>query len=196
MSAAVVAVVGAATALLAATIAVTQRDIKRVLAYSTISQLGYMFMAVGAAGYVAGMFHLLTHAFFKALLFLGAGSVIHAMAGEQDMRKMGGSARRCRSPSSPWWSAWLAIAGIPIFSGFWSKDEILAVLYQRGGWWIALWALGLLTAAITGFYMSRMIYLTFFGEPRWGEGVRAPRVAGDDDAAAARPRRAVGGRRG
>ena len=172
VSAAVVAVVGAATALLAATIAITQRDIKRVLAYSTVSQLGYMFMAVGAAGYVAGMFHLLTHAFFKALLFLGAGSVIHAMAGEQDMRKMGGLRKAMPVTFVTMVVAWLSIAGIPFFSGFWSKDEILAVLYQRGGWWIGLWALGLVTAAITGFYMSRMIYLTFFGEPRWDEGVR------------------------
>ncbi len=172
VSAAVVAVVGAATALLAATIAITQRDIKRVLAYSTVSQLGYMFMAVGAAGYVAGMFHLLTHAFFKALLFLGAGSVIHAMAGEQDMRKMGGLRKAMPVTFVTMVVAWLSIAGVPFFSGFWSKDEILAVLYQRGGWWIGLWALGLVTAAITGFYMSRMIYLTFFGEPRWDEGVR------------------------
>ncbi|MET0831546.1 MAG: NADH-quinone oxidoreductase subunit L [Acidimicrobiia bacterium] len=172
VSAAVVAVVGAATALLAATIAVTQRDIKRVLAYSTVSQLGYMFMAVGAAGYVAGMFHLLTHAFFKALLFLGAGSVIHAMAGEQDMRKMGGLRKVMPVTFVTMVVAWLSIAGVPFFSGFWSKDEILAVLYQRGGWWIGLWALGLVTAAITGFYMSRMIYLTFFGEPRWDEDVR------------------------
>ncbi len=172
VSAAVVAVVGAATALLAAAIAVTQRDIKRVLAYSTVSQLGYMFMAVGAAGYVAGMFHLLTHAFFKALLFLGAGSVIHAMAGEQDMRKMGGLRKAMPVTFVTMVVAWLSIAGVPFFSGFWSKDEILAILYQRGGWWIGLWALGLVTAAITGFYMSRMIYLTFFGEPRWDEGVR------------------------
>jgi NADH-quinone oxidoreductase subunit L len=169
-SAAVVALVGAATALLAATIAVAQRDIKRVLAYSTVSQLGYMFMAVGAAGYVAGLFHLLTHAFFKALLFLGAGSVIHAMAGEQDMRKMGGLRRSMPVTFVTMVVAWLSIAGIPIFSGFWSKDEILAVVYGRGGAWIGLWAVGLVTAAITAFYMSRMIYLTFFGTPRWDDG--------------------------
>jgi NADH-quinone oxidoreductase subunit L len=166
----VVALVGAATALLAATIAVAQRDIKRVLAYSTVSQLGYMFMAVGAAGYVAGLFHLLTHAFFKALLFLGAGSVIHAMAGEQDMRKMGGLRRSMPVTFVTMVVAWLSISGIPIFSGFWSKDEILAVVYGRGGAWIGLWAVGLVTAAITAFYMSRMIYLTFFGAPRWDDG--------------------------
>ena len=170
VSAAVVAVVGAATALLAATIAVAQRDIKRVLAYSTVSQLGYMFMAVGAAGYVAGMFHLLTHAFFKALLFLGAGSVIHAMAGEQDMRKMGGLRRAMPVTFVTMVVGWLAIAGIPFFSGFWSKDEILGIVYGRGGWWLGLYGIGLVTAALTAFYMSRMIYLTFLGAPRWDEG--------------------------
>ncbi|MGI8823311.1 MAG: NADH-quinone oxidoreductase subunit L [Acidimicrobiia bacterium] len=171
VSAATVAVVGAATALIAATIAIAQRDIKRVLAYSTISQLGYMFMAVGAAAYVAGVFHLLTHAFFKALLFLGAGSVIHAVAGEQDMAKMGGLRRVMPVTFVTMVVAWLAISGIPIFAGFWSKDEILAVLFGRGGWWLALWAVGLVTAALTAFYMSRMIYLTFFGRPRWDDGV-------------------------
>jgi len=171
VSAAIVAVVGAATALMAATIAIAQRDIKRVLAYSTISQLGYMFMAVGAAAYVAGVFHLLTHAFFKALLFLGAGSVIHAVAGEQDMARMGGLRRVMPVTFVTMVVAWLAISGIPIFAGFWSKDEILAVLFGRGGWWLALWAVGLVTAALTAFYMSRMIYLTFFGQPRWDDGV-------------------------
>jgi len=171
VSAAIVAVVGAATALMAATIAIAQRDIKRVLAYSTISQLGYMFMAVCAAAYVAGVFHLLTHAFFKALLFLGAGSVIHAVAGEQDMARMGGLRRVMPVTFVTMVVAWLAISGIPIFAGFWSKDEILAVLFGRGGWWLALWAVGLVTAALTAFYMSRMIYLTFFGQPRWDDGV-------------------------
>jgi len=171
VSAGVVAVVGAATAFYAATVALGQRDIKRVLAYSTISQLGYMFMAVGAAAYVAGLFHLLTHAFFKALLFLGAGSVIHALGGEQDMRRMGGLARRMPLTFGTMLVAWLAISGIPPFSGFWSKDEILAALFQRGGLWTVLWGVGLVTALITAYYMSRLMYLTFFGERHWSEGV-------------------------
>ena len=169
-SAAVVAVVGMGTALYAATIAVAQHDVKRVLAYSTISQLGYMFAAVGAGAYVAGMFHLTTHAFFKALLFLGAGAVIHSLAGEQDMRRMGGLWRKLPVTTVTMVVAWLAISGIPPFSGFWSKDEILATIFERGGLWRVIWALGLLTALITAFYMTRMIYLTFFGERRWPEG--------------------------
>jgi len=144
--------------------------VKRVFSYSTISQLGYMFAAVGAGAYVAGMFHLTTHAFFKALLFLGAGAVIHALAGEQDMRRMGGLWRRLPVTSATMVVAWLAISGIPPFSGFWSKDEILATIFERGGLWRVIWALGLLTALITAFYMTRMIYLTFFGERRWPEG--------------------------
>ena len=178
-SAAVVAAVGIGTALYAATIAVAQHDIKRVLAYSTISQLGYMFAGVGAGAYVAGMFHLTTHAFFKALLFLGAGAVIHALAGEQDMRRMGGLWRKLPVTALTMGVAWLAISGIPPLSGFWSKDEVLATLFERGGAWRVIWALGLLTALLTAFYMSRMIYLTFFGEPRWAEGAHpheAPRV--------------------
>ncbi len=171
VSAGIVATVGAATALYAATIALGQRDIKRVLAYSTISQLGYMFMAVGAAAYVAGIFHLMTHAFFKALLFLGAGSVIHALSGEQDLRRMGGLARLMPLTFGTMAVAWLAISGIPPFSGFWSKDEILAAVFQRGGLWTVLWAVGLATALITAFYMSRLMYLTFFGDRRWSEGV-------------------------
>jgi len=169
-SGAAVAIVGIGTALYAATIAVAQHDVKRVLAYSTISQLGYMFAAVGAGAYVAGMFHLTTHAFFKALLFLGAGAVIHALAGEQDMRRMGGLWRQLPVTTATMVVAWLAIAGIPPFSGFWSKDEILATLFERGGAWRVIWALGLLTALITAFYMTRMIYLTLFGERRWSEG--------------------------
>jgi NADH-quinone oxidoreductase subunit L len=178
-SAAVVAGVGIGTALYAATIAVAQHDIKRVLAYSTISQLGYMFAGVGAGAYVAGMFHLTTHAFFKALLFLGAGAVIHALAGEQDMRRMGGLWRKLPVTALTMGVAWLAISGIPPLSGFWSKDEILATLFERGGAWRVIWALGLLTALLTAFYMSRMIYLTFFGQPRWADGAHpheAPRV--------------------
>jgi NADH-quinone oxidoreductase subunit L len=167
----VVATVGALTALFAATIAIGQRDIKRVLAYSTISQLGYMFMGVGVLGLVGGVFHLVTHAFFKALLFLGAGSVIHAMAGEQDMAKMGGL--RKKVPVTFWTMliAWLAISGIFPLSGFWSKDEILAIVFNRGGGYYVLWAVGILTAGLTAFYMSRMMFLTFWGAPRWDDGV-------------------------
>ena len=171
VAAATVAIVGAATALYAATIAIAQRDIKRVLAYSTISQLGYMFMGVGAAAYAAGVFHLMTHAFFKALLFLGAGSVIHGMADEQDMHKMGGLARRMPVTFATMAIAWLAISGIPPLAGFWSKDEILAAVFERGGSWQILWGVGLVTALLTAFYMTRMMWLTFFGEPRWDAGV-------------------------
>ncbi len=172
IAAATVAVVGAATALFAATVAIAQRDIKRVLAYSTISQLGYMFMAVGAAAYVAGVFHLMTHAFFKALLFLGAGSVIHGMADEQDMHKMGGLARKMPLTFATMAIAWLAISGIPPFAGFWSKDEILGAVFERGGLWQVLWVVGIITAFLTAFYMTRLMWLTFFGRPRWAEGVQ------------------------
>ena len=170
VAAGTVATVGALTALFAATIAIGQRDIKRVLAYSTISQLGYMFMAVGVGAYVAGLFHLMTHAFFKALLFLGAGSVIHALRDEQDMSRMGGLRSIMPRTFATMAIAWLAISGIPPLSGFWSKDEILAVTFNRGGWFVALWAMGILTAAITAFYMSRLMFLTFWGQPRWSEG--------------------------
>ncbi len=175
----VVATVGAVTALFAATIAIGQRDIKRVLAYSTISQLGYMFMAVGIAGYVAGLFHLVTHAVFKALLFLGAGSVIHAMDGEQDMNKMGGLRARMPITHLTMVVATLSIAGIPPLAGFWSKDEILAVLFAKGGYFIALWAVGLVTALLTAFYMARQYFLVFGGAPRWKDGVQpheSPRI--------------------
>jgi NADH-quinone oxidoreductase subunit L len=170
-SAGTVATVGALTALFAATIAVGQRDIKRVLAYSTISQLGYMFIGVGVGAYVAGIFHLMTHAFFKALLFLGAGSVIHALAGEQDMAKMGGLRKVMPATFATMTVAWLAISGLPPLAGFWSKDEILAATFDRGGWFIALWAVGLVTAGLTAFYMSRMMFLTFWTSPRWDDGV-------------------------
>ena len=171
-SAAVVATVGTLTALYAATIAIGQKDIKRVLAYSTISQLGYMFMGVGVAAYTAGVFHLMTHAFFKALLFLGAGSVIHAMSDEQNMEKMGGLRKVMPRTFATMAIAWLAISGIPPFSGFWSKDEILAVTFGRGGWFVVLWAIGLLTAGLTAFYMSRLLFMTFYGEARWDKGVK------------------------
>jgi len=179
ISAGTVATVGAVTALYAATIAIGQRDIKRVLAYSTISQLGYMFLAVGVGAYVAGIFHLMTHAFFKALLFLGAGSVIHALAGEQDMRRMGGLRKVMPVTFATMTVAWLAISGLPPLAGFWSKDEILAVTFERGGWFVLLWVMGIATAVLTAFYMSRMMFLTFWTEPRWDDGVQpheSPRV--------------------
>ena len=171
-SSGVVATVGALTALLAATIAIGQRDIKRVLAYSTISQLGYMVLAVGVTAYTAGMFHLMTHAFFKALLFLGAGSVIHAMANEQNMDKMGGLRRAMPWTFGTMVVAWLAISGVFPFSGFWSKDEILASTFAQGGFYYLLFAIGLLTAVLTAFYMTRLMVLTFWGAPRWDDGVQ------------------------
>ena len=162
----VVAVVGAATALFAATIGLVQNDIKRVLAYSTVSQLGYMFLGCGVAAYSAAIFHLMTHAFFKALLFLAAGSVIHGLGGEQDMRKMGGL--RKRMPVTYWTmtAAVLAIAGFPFFSAFFSKDAILYAAFVSGGLGKVLWFVGLVTAALTAFYMFRLWYLTFWGEMR------------------------------
>jgi NADH-quinone oxidoreductase subunit L len=160
----IVATVGAVTAVFAATIAVTQNDIKRVLAYSTISQLGYMFVGVGVGAYAAGIFHLMTHAFFKACLFLGAGSVIHAMGGEQDMRRMGGLRRKLPITFWTFLAATLAICGVPPFAGFMSKDEIIWSAFEHGHPWI--WALLWVGAGITAFYMFRQVYLTFFGEFR------------------------------
>ena len=160
----VVATIGALTAFFAATIAIVQPDIKKVLAYSTISQLGYMFLGVGSGAFAAGIFHVMTHAFFKGLLFLCAGSVIHAMGGEQDMTKMG--ALRKHLPITFWTMliATLAISAVPGFSGYFSKDLILEGAYESGHIW--LWGLGVLTAGITGFYMFRLIFMTFFGESR------------------------------
>ncbi len=166
-----VAVIGTATALWAATIALAQRDIKKVLAYSTVSQLGYMFLAVGSTAYVAGIFHLMTHAFFKALLFLGAGSVIHAMSDEQDMHKMGGLFKKMPTTAITMGIATLAIAGIPPLAGFWSKDEILASAFDRGGVFSILFVIALITSLLTAFYMVRQWVLVFLGEPRWDEGV-------------------------
>jgi NADH-quinone oxidoreductase subunit L len=166
----VVACIGAATALLAATIGIVQHDIKRVLAYSTVSQLGYMFMACGIGAYSAGIFHLMTHAFFKALLFLAAGSVIHALGGEQDMRLMGGL--RKKIPITFWTmtAAVFAISGIWPFSGFFSKDEILYQTFiSPNPLAKLLWFVGLLTAGLTSFYMFRLWFKTFFGEPRFNE---------------------------
>ncbi len=169
-SLAIVATVGALTALFAATLAIGQRDIKRVLAYSTISQLGYMIMAVGLTAFTAGIFHLMTHAFFKALLFLGAGSVIHAMSNEQDMWKMGGLRKFMPITFATMAIGWLAISGLFPLSGFWSKDEILAAAFTKGGFFTILWVIGVITAMLTAFYMTRLIILTFFGDERWNEG--------------------------
>ena len=162
----VIAVVGTVTALLAATVAITQTDIKRVLAYSTVSQLGYMFLAMGVGAFGAGVFHVMTHAFFKALLFLGSGSVILAVHHEQDMRKMGALKNKLPITYITMLLGTLAISGIPFFSGFFSKDEILWKAYSSplGNPW--LWGVGFLTAGLTAFYMFRMIYLTFHGESR------------------------------
>jgi NADH-quinone oxidoreductase subunit L len=162
-----IAIIGAVTALFAATIAVAQNDIKKVLAYSTVSQLGYMFLAVGSGVYVAAIFHMVTHAFFKALLFLGSGSVIHGMDDEQDMRKMGGLQKLMPITAFTFIFGWLAIAGVPPFAGFWSKDEILLSAWNKGGIGYVLWGIGLVTALLTAFYMSRQVFMTFYGEPRW-----------------------------
>ncbi|MGE4351108.1 MAG: NADH-quinone oxidoreductase subunit L, partial [Bdellovibrionales bacterium] len=167
-----VAMVGAVTAFAAATIGMTQFDIKRVIAYSTMSQLGYMFFAAGVSAYGASIFHLMTHAFFKALLFLAAGSVIHAMGGEQDMRKMGGLWRKIPVTYALMWIGSLALAGIGIeglfgFAGFYSKDMILEAAFARGTWYgSTAYALGLMAAFMTAFYSWRLIVLTFHGAPR------------------------------
>jgi len=166
----VVATIGCATALFAATIGLVQTDIKKVLAYSTVSQLGYMFLACGVGAFGAGIFHLMTHAFFKALLFLAAGSVIHAMGGEQDMRHMGGLRSKIKYTFVTMLIATLAIAGIPPLAGFFSKDSILfSALTVGGNGGKALYGVGLLTALLTSFYMFRLIYLTFYGNPRYDE---------------------------
>ena len=161
-----IAWIGALTAFFAATIAVAQNDIKKVLAYSTVSQLGYMFLAVGTGAYVAAIFHMVTHAFFKALLFLGSGSVIHGMHDEQDMRKMGGLRKFMPITAATFIVGWLAIAGVPPFAGFWSKDEILLAAYDVHP---VLWVVGLVTAFLTAFYMSRQVFMVFFGKPSWEE---------------------------
>jgi len=179
-----VAVIGTLTSFFAATIGITQNDIKRVLAYSTVSQLGYMFMAAGVAAYSAAVFHLMTHAFFKALLFLGAGSVIHGCSGEQDMRRMGGLKKYM-----PWtyWTmlaATLAISGIPPFAGFFSKDEILWEAFSSPYGSKIFWALGAITAFMTSFYMFRLLFMTFHGEYRGAPAAAAAGhgAHGQDDA--------------
>jgi NADH-quinone oxidoreductase subunit L len=159
----VVAVIGAFTAILAATIALVQNDIKRVLAYSTVSQLGYMFLACGVGAFAAGVFHLMTHAFFKALLFLGSGSVIHGMSGEQDMREMGGLRTRMPWTHRTMLIACFAIAGIPPLAGFFSKDEILWSAFRIGGYGRVVWAIGFVVAGLTAFYMFRLYHRTFSG---------------------------------
>jgi NADH-quinone oxidoreductase subunit L len=161
----IIAWVGAITALFAATIAVAQTDIKKVLAYSTVSQLGYMFLAVGSGAFVAAIFHMVTHAFFKGLMFLGSGSVIHGMHDEQDMRRMGALRKFMPVTAATFIVGWLAIAGVPPFAGFWSKDEILLfTLAERGP---ILYVIGLVTAVLTAFYMTRQVIMVFFGEATW-----------------------------
>src|SRR6516164_11713136 len=167
-----VAIIGALTAIFAATIALVQNDIKRVLAYSTISQLGYMFLALGVGAFAAGVFHVFTHAFFKAVLFLGAGSVIHALSGQQDMQHMGGLQGKIKTTFATMLVGTLAIAGIPGFAGFFSKDAILWETWSReAGAYRYLWYIAFLTALMTSFYMFRLIYLTFFGKPRMSHEV-------------------------
>ncbi|MEE2775538.1 MAG: NADH-quinone oxidoreductase subunit L [Acidobacteriota bacterium] len=165
-----VAIIGCATAIMAATIGMAQTDIKKVLAYSTVSQLGYMFLACGVGAYIAAIFHVFTHAFFKALLFLGSGSVIHAMGGEQDMRHMGGLRKYMPVTYKTFLVGTIAIAGIPPLAGFFSKDEILAATFLEHRY--ILWGIGIFTAGLTAMYMFRVVYLTFFGEFRGTEEQR------------------------
>ena len=162
----IVAVIGALTAIWAASIGLVQNDIKRVLAYSTVSQLGYMFLACGVGAFAAGIFHVMTHAFFKALLFLGSGSVIHAMSGEQDMRRMGGLSGKIHTTYYTMLAATLAISGIPPLAGFFSKDEILFNAFAGRYPQKVLWAIGLVTAGMTAFYMFRLLFMTFWGPSR------------------------------
>jgi len=172
----IIAIVGAATALYAATVAVSQNDIKKVLAYSTVSQLGYMFLAVGSGAYTAAIFHMVTHAFFKALLFLGSGSVIHGMHHEQDMRRMGALRKFMPLTFGTFIVGWLAIAGVPPFSGFWSKDDILLAAYDKSP---ILWVVGLVTALLTAFYMTRQVIMVFYGEARWHDAHEEHGAHGD-----------------
>ncbi len=161
-----IATIGAITALFAATIAVAQNDIKKVLAYSTVSQLGFMFLAVGSGAYVAAIFHMVTHAFFKALLFLGSGSVIHGMHHEQDMRRMGALRKVMPITAFTFIIGWLAIAGVPPFAGFWSKDEILLFAFANNR---ALYVVGVVTALLTAYYMTRQVIMVFYGDARWND---------------------------
>ncbi|MFN0241590.1 MAG: NADH-quinone oxidoreductase subunit L [Planctomycetota bacterium] len=163
----IIGCIGALTAFIAGSTAIVQRDIKKVLAYSTVSQLGFMFLALGTGAFAAAIFHLVTHAFFKALLFLGAGSVIHGMHHEQDMHKMGGLARKMPATFATFLAGAAALSGLPLLSGYFSKDEILAHTYARGGVYLLLWIVGIATAAMTAFYTWRMVALTFFGRARY-----------------------------
>jgi len=174
-----IAIVGAVTALFAATIACAQDDIKKVLAYSTISQLGYMFLGIGSGGYSAGLFHMVTHAFFKALLFLCAGSVIHGMHDEQDMKRMGALRRWLPITFVTFSIGWLAISGIPPFAGFWSKDDVLAAAFHKSP---VLWAVGFVTAGLTAYYMTRQVALVWWGRSRWSEHADAAGDHGDGHA--------------
>jgi NADH-quinone oxidoreductase subunit L len=171
-----IAWVGVITALFAATVAVAQNDIKKVLAYSTVSQLGYMFLAVGSGAYVAAIFHMVTHAFFKALLFMGAGSVIHGMHEEQDMRRMGLLRKFMPVTAITFIIGWLAIAGVPPFAGFWSKDEILLFSLAKSP---VLYVIGLVTALLTAYYMTRQVALVFFGRARWEDHAEEHGAHGD-----------------
>jgi NADH-quinone oxidoreductase subunit L len=165
----VILIIGAATAFIAATIATRQNDIKKVLAYSTVSQLGFMFMALGVGAYTAAVFHVITHAFFKALLFLGSGSVIHAVEGEQDIRHMGGLKKYMKTTYMTFLIGCIAIAGIPPLSGFFSKDEIMMHLFASHGLGQIIWAVAVLAAFMTAYYMFRLLFVTFWGEYR-GKG--------------------------
>jgi NADH-quinone oxidoreductase subunit L len=171
-----IAIVGLATALFAATIAVAQNDIKKVLAYSTVSQLGYMFLAIGSHAYVAAIFHMVTHAFFKALLFLGSGSVIYGMHHEQDMRRMGALRKVMPLTYGTFIIGWLAIAGVPPFAGFWSKDEILLFSYDKSP---VLYVVGLVTALLTAYYMTRQVIIVFYGKAHWNDHAQENGAHGD-----------------
>jgi NADH-quinone oxidoreductase subunit L len=173
----IIAVVGIATALFAATIAVAQNDVKKVLAYSTVSQLGFMFIAVGSGAYVAAVFHMVTHAFFKALLFLGSGSVIHGMHEEQDMRRMGALRVLMPITAGTFIVGWLAIAGVPPFAGFWSKDEIIVYAWEKSP---LLAVLTLVAALLTAYYMTRQVIMVFFGEARWQDRSAEHGAHGDE----------------
>ena len=172
----IIATIGAATALFAATIAVAQTDIKKVLAYSTVSQLGFMFLAIGSGAYVAAIFHMVTHAFFKALLFLGSGSVIHGMHHEQDMRRKGALRKLMPITAGTFIIGWLAIAGVPPFAGFFSKDEILLYVFANNR---ALYAVGMVTALLTAYYMTRQVIMVFFGEAKWKDAHEEHGAHGD-----------------
>jgi len=189
----IVAIIGACTALMAGTIGLVQNDIKRVLAYSTVSQLGYMFLAMGMGAYAAGIFHLYTHAFFKALLFLGSGAVIHALAGEQDIRHMGGLKKGLPITYWTFLIGAIAIAGIPPLAGFFSKDEILYKTFAAGHW--ILWTIGIITSLLTATYMFRLVFLTFHGERR-GAAAHAPAAHPEEEEPAAQAAHGHGGGHG